>query len=103
VRRGRGGESHAQQPRNAVSRNGGAGIGVSAALPGGAAWGNVPIHRQPAGISVVGAVVRVRGTVITGNRISDEHFGVMLMSADPIPGLRRNRFDTSVVEATSVH
>jgi parallel beta-helix repeat protein len=132
---------------NTSNHNGGAGIGIFAAGPGGAAWGNVvigntstnnlfsglaihshtpaqnvdgnvfrdnilagngtdvenPADHEPAGISVFSAVGLVRNTVVTGNRISNEHYGVITLHADPIPNLEKNTFDDSVKEPTSVH
>ncbi len=132
--------------RNTVSASGGAGIGIFAASPGSAAWGNLvegntstgnlyaglmihghapfqnldgnvlkdniladngtdvlnPADKHPAGISIFSAVVPIRGTVISGNQISNEHYGVIALRADPLD-LTKNHFDRSVAEPTSIH
>ena len=62
-----------------------------------------PADRLPAGISLFGAVVPIRGTVVGGNRISDEHYGVITAKADSIAGLRSNRFARSVRVPTAIH
>lgn len=127
---------------NRVSGSGGAGIGIFAAGPGGAAWENVvegntstnnlfsglmihahaphqnvdgnifrnntlsgngidvenPADKAPAGISLYSAVVPIRGTVVTGNTISGEHYGVIARGLDSTTDLTRNAFDSSVAE-----
>lgn len=57
-----------------------------------------PAARYPAGISIYSAVVPVRNTVITGNRISNEHYGIVTLNADPIATLADNTIDDSVAE-----
>jgi hypothetical protein len=62
-----------------------------------------PADRLPAGISLYSVVVPIRGTVITGNRIRDEHYGVITAHADSVSGLGGNSFDRSVRVPTSIH
>ncbi len=132
--------------RNRVSGSGGAGIGIFASGPGGAAWGNVvegntstknlfaglmihahtpaqnvdsnvfrnntlsgngtdvlnPADKMPAGISLFSAVVPIRGTVIVGNTITDEHYGVIALGLDSATDLRNNGYDKLLAEAMSV-
>jgi parallel beta-helix repeat protein len=60
--------------------------------------------RAPAGISVFSMVVSIRNTVISGNRIAGEHYGIITMRLDPIPDLgTANSVDHGVAEATSIH
>ena len=61
-----------------------------------------PADRLPAGISVFGAVVPIQGTVVAGNRVSDEHYGVVLVRA-PVADLRANTFDRTIRVRTWVH
>ncbi len=132
---------------NTVSGSGGTGIGVFAAGPGGAAWGNIvdgntatknalgglaihsharfqnvdgnvfrnntvsgnaadamnPADHGPAGISIFSAVVPIRNTVITGNRISDETVGIVSHNVDPLTDLGSNTFARSVAVKTQTH
>ncbi len=124
-----------------------AGIGVFAAGPGGAAWGNVvadntatgnlfaglmihsharaqnvdgnvfrnntladngtdvenPAGHAPAGISLFSAVVPIRNMVVTGNRISGGHYGIVTLRVDSIADLASNTFDRSIAEPTAIH
>lgn len=141
------GVHHNVVARNTSKHNGGAGIGVFAAGPGGAAWSNViaentstknglaglmihsharaqnvngnvfrnntladngidvenPADHAPAGISLFSAVLPIQNTVVTGNRISGEHYGIVTVRVDSLTDLASNTFDGSIAEPTSVH
>ncbi len=137
---------HNTVTNNTVSGSGGAGIGIFAAGPGGAAWENVvegntstknlfaglmihahaphqnvdgnvfrnntladngtdvlnPADKHPAGISLFSAVVPIRGTVITGNRVRNEHYGVIGQNVDSLSNFESNTIDGSVTVAKSI-
>lgn len=61
-----------------------------------------PADKEPAGISIFSAVVPIRGTVVTGNRISNEHYGVVVLNAEPIETLAENTIDDTVAELALV-
>ncbi len=61
-----------------------------------------PADKAPTGISVFSAAVLIRGTVITGNRISRQRVGIIAVGADPIPDLDTNPMDSTVVQHTDV-
>lgn len=50
---------------------------------------------DPAGIIVVGAVAKVRDTLVVGNRVSDEKYGVWISGAEGTV-VQGNGFDPSV-------
>jgi parallel beta-helix repeat protein len=62
-----------------------------------------PADHAPAGISLFSAVVPIRNTVISGNRISNEHFGIIALHVDSLTTLVSNTFDHSVAVPSSMH
>ncbi len=62
-----------------------------------------PADKAPAGISLFSARVPIRGTVITGNRIRGEHYGIIALNAVGLPDASRNTFDSSVAVAMALH
>jgi Periplasmic copper-binding protein (NosD) len=61
-----------------------------------------PQDKAPTGISVFSAVVTIHGTIVTGNRISRQHVGIIAVRADSIPNLDSNPMDGSVAQRTAV-
>jgi parallel beta-helix repeat protein len=56
-----------------------------------------PFADKPTGISVFSAVVPIPHTVIAGNRISDEYYGIVTTNAVNVSGLKSNKFKRVVV------
>ncbi|MDE3053850.1 MAG: right-handed parallel beta-helix repeat-containing protein, partial [Gemmatimonadota bacterium] len=59
-----------------------------------------PEDKGPTGISLFSAAVPIRGTVITGNRISRQRLGIVAVRADSIPNLASNPMDSTVAQRT---
>ena len=56
------------------------------------------------GISDFSAVIPIPSTVIAGNRISDEHYGIYTVNAVKLNGLPSNKFDAATVTVPiSIH
>ncbi len=54
-----------------------------------------------AGISIASTGAPIRNTVITGNRISGEHFGIIALGLDPATELTHNTIEKAIVEVAS--
>ena len=61
------------------------------------------VDDAPAAISVFSAVIPIEHTVISANRISAEHYGIVTLNAVKLSGLPSNKFDSSVAVPTSIH
>jgi parallel beta-helix repeat protein len=55
-----------------------------------------PIDDAPTGISVFSAVIPIQSTVISGNRVTDEHYGIVSLNAVKLSGLPSNKLDVPV-------
>jgi hypothetical protein len=62
-----------------------------------------PVDDAPTAISIFSAVVPIQHTVISANRISDEHYGIVTLNAVKLSGLPSNKYDSSVAVPVSVH
>ncbi len=58
---------------------------------------------HPPGISVFSAVIPIPHTVISANRISDEHYGIITLNAGQLSGLPSNKFSENVVVHISIN
>ena len=55
-----------------------------------------PIDDKPAGISVFSAVIPIPNTVIAGNRVTNEYYGIVSFKAVKLDGLPSNKLDVTV-------
>jgi len=72
-------------------------------LSGNGADDDNPVDDGPAGISVFSAVVPIQHTVIAGNTISDEKYGIITLNAVKLSGLPSNHIDATVEIPISIH
>jgi parallel beta-helix repeat protein len=72
-------------------------------LSGNGADDDNPLDDGPAGISVFSAVVPIAHTVIAGNTISDEKYGIITVNALMLSGLPSNHIDGTVEIPISIH
>jgi hypothetical protein len=83
---------HSHTPFQNVDHN----VVVNNRLAGNGPDDDVPGDDQPTGISVFSAVDPIPHTTVAGNRISDEHFGIVAVNARKLSGLPSNKMDDSV-------
>ena len=89
---------HSHTPAQYVDGN----VVVNNTLGGNGIDEDNPVVDAPEGISIFSAVVPIPHTVISGNRIGDEHYGIITFNAVKLSGLESNKFDASVAVPISV-
>lgn len=62
-----------------------------------------PFSDRPTGISIFSAVIPIPHTVVAGNRISHEYYGINIVHATKVSGLRSNHFAKSVTVHVVTH
>jgi hypothetical protein len=62
-----------------------------------------PFSDKPTGISIFSAVIPIPHTVVADNRISDEYYGINIVNAQKVSGLKSNRFAKSVTVPVVTH
>jgi parallel beta-helix repeat protein len=62
-----------------------------------------PADDAPSAISIFSAVIPIQHTVISANRISDEHYGIVTLNAVKLSGLPSNKYGSSVAVPVSIH
>lgn len=72
-------------------------------LSGNGADDDNPLDDGPTGVSVFSAVVEIPHTVIAGNTISDEKYGIITVNAAKLSGLPSNHIDGTVAIPISVN
>jgi parallel beta-helix repeat protein len=90
---------HSHTPAQYVDQN----TVTNNALSGNGIDDDNPIDDAPTGISVFSAVIPIPHTVISANRISNEHYGIVTYNAGKLSGLASNKYDGSVAVQTLIH
>jgi parallel beta-helix repeat protein len=90
---------HSHTPFQYVNDN----VIVNNVLAGNGIDDDNPVDDAPTAISVFSAVIPIQHTVISANRISDEHYGIVTLNAVKLSGLPSNKYDSSVAVPVSIH
>ncbi len=83
---------HSHTPAQYVDQN----VLTNNTLSGNGIDDDNPVDDAPTAISVFSAVIPIPHTVITANRISDEHYGIVTFNAGKLSGLKSNKFASGV-------
>ncbi len=104
---------------NSASGNGEGGIMIHSHTPGQNADGNVIVNNvvsnsgvdvdneasggETSDISIFSAVVPIAHTVVSANRLSNAHYGILTYNAVKLSGLKSNKFAASIDVPVSIH
>lgn len=90
---------HSHTPFQYVDRN----VITNNTLAGNGADDDNPLDDGPTGISIFSAVVPIPHTVVSANRITDEHYGIITLNAVKLSGLPSNKYGSTVAVPTSIN
>jgi hypothetical protein len=83
---------HSHTPLQFVDNN----VVTNNTLSGNGIDADNPIDDAPTGISIFSAVVPIPSTVVAGNRVTGEHYGIVSYNAVKLSGLPSNKLDVPV-------
>ena len=83
---------HSHTPLQFVDNN----VIVNNTLSGNGIDTDNPIDDAPTGISIFSAVIPIPSTVVAGNRVTGEHYGIVSYNAVKLSGLPSNKLDVPV-------
>ena len=83
---------HSHTPFQFVDNN----VIVNNTLSGNGIDTDNPIDDAPTGISIFSAVIPIPSTVVAGNRVTGEHYGIVSYNAVKLSGLPSNKLDVPV-------
>jgi hypothetical protein len=83
---------HSHTPLQYVDNN----VITNNTLAGNGIDGDNPIDDAPTGISVFSAVIPIPNTVISANRVSGEHYGIVSFNAAKLSGIPSKKLDVPV-------